>query len=252
MEQIAPTSVQDEALARLEYLVAAPRRLGVLIGPRGSGKSLLLGLTARQHQRTGDAVALIDATATDVHEFLDQLAAQWQNAVAPEASRARQWQAVVDALAMHRCEQRTSILLVDNASEAKFEVLDLLVRLINSADATQPALTVVLAVDSGRLSHLGAELLSRVELRIDLHPLDVDETREYLKAQWQHEGSVAPTLDSDAFVRMHELTEGLPRRLNQLIQLVKIAAQAEERTSVDAATVDAVYRELSVQPLARR
>ncbi len=252
MEAIAPTSGHEEALARLDYLVAARRRLGVLVGPRGSGKSLLLELTARQFQRAGEAVALLDATATDAPEFLDRLAAAWQNATAPDAARSRQWQAVSDALVMHRCEQRGSILLVDNAGEARFEVLDLLVRLVNSGDVLQPALTVVLATGNARVSHLGEELLSRVELRIDMAPLDATETRNYLEAQLQQANLTTPALDETAVTRMHELTEGLPRRLNQLAHLVKLAAQADERGNIDAAMVDAVYRELSVQPLTRR
>ena len=47
----------DEALARLFFLVEQRRRLGLLMGPAGSGKSLLLEVLAQQLRRAGHAVA---------------------------------------------------------------------------------------------------------------------------------------------------------------------------------------------------
>ena len=38
----------DEALARLQFLVRNHRRLGLLLGTPGSGKTLLLGVFGRQ------------------------------------------------------------------------------------------------------------------------------------------------------------------------------------------------------------
>jgi type II secretory pathway predicted ATPase ExeA len=47
----------DEALARLQFLVHDRRRLGLLIGPSGSGKSLLLEVFADQLRRSAQPVA---------------------------------------------------------------------------------------------------------------------------------------------------------------------------------------------------
>ena len=41
----------DEALARLHFLVDERRRLGLLLGPAGSGKTLVLELLAAPTQR---------------------------------------------------------------------------------------------------------------------------------------------------------------------------------------------------------
>jgi hypothetical protein len=43
---------------------------------------------------------------------------------------------------------------------------------------------------------------------------------------------------------LHELSAGLPRRLDQLARLVMVAG--EGRGQIDAGTVEAVYRELSL------
>ena len=47
----------EEALARLHFLVEQNRRLGVLLGEPGSGKSLLLEVFAAEGRRDGRAVA---------------------------------------------------------------------------------------------------------------------------------------------------------------------------------------------------
>ena len=58
-----PSASHDEALARLEYLVDAHRRLGVLLGESGVGKSLLLRVAAERMRRKGVAVAVVDVCA---------------------------------------------------------------------------------------------------------------------------------------------------------------------------------------------
>lgn len=246
------SAAHEEALARLDYLVSSQRRVGVLVGTRGSGKTLILQLAARKWRQARHAVSLVSATALEPQDLLMRLSADWQQPILPTASRAALWQAVTDALVVHRCEQCASVLLVDDAGQAQYDVLDILARLTHAGDIMQPWLALVLAVDPARVSHLGEQLLSRADLRIDLAALDIAETRDYLQTHWNATHEVAPTLDMEATQRMHELTGGLPRRLNQLGNLVMLAAQAENCAAIDATLVDTVYRELTAQPLARR
>src|SRR3954469_16944356 len=60
--QFYPTASHNEALARIEHLVEGRRRVGVLLGESGFGKSLLLKVAARQLSRKAAAVAVVDAT----------------------------------------------------------------------------------------------------------------------------------------------------------------------------------------------
>lgn len=231
-----------EARARLDYLVDSGHRLGVLFGPRGSGKSLTLSHACQAWKRTNAGVALLDAAGLEVDPFLSQLASDWKNGAPIDAARVRLWQAVVDALSVQHCERRASILLVDNAGHATYEVLDALHRLTGVADSRAARLTMILAVESARLSHLGADLLDRADLRVELGPLGVHETLGYVQLQQLPPEKVQ--FPADVTQRMHALTAGLPRRLNRLAELVALAAESDGHTEVDVATVDAVYREL--------
>src|SRR5215813_8487254 len=64
--QFYPTAGHDEALARIEYLVESQRRLGVLVGEAGIGKSLILRVAAKRLIRTGAGAVVIDALGASV------------------------------------------------------------------------------------------------------------------------------------------------------------------------------------------
>src|SRR5690242_7280459 len=69
-------ATQDEALARLYFLVDEHRPLGLLLGDPGSGKTLLLDVFARQLGLVNRQTARISLLGIDVHELLWTLGAQ--------------------------------------------------------------------------------------------------------------------------------------------------------------------------------
>ena len=60
----------DEALARLHFLVEQHRRVGLLLGPDGSGKSFLLEVFAEQLRRSGRPAAKVSLLAIEPAELL--------------------------------------------------------------------------------------------------------------------------------------------------------------------------------------
>src|SRR5690349_5204035 len=72
--QFYPTVGHNEALARIEYLVQSRRRLGVLLGESGVGKSLVLRVAAQQLARKGTAAVVVDALGATTREILWQIA----------------------------------------------------------------------------------------------------------------------------------------------------------------------------------
>src|SRR5260221_4392171 len=60
----------EEAIARLLFLIEQHRRCGVLWGPSGTGKSLILELLRREAARNGGEVALVDVLGHGSREML--------------------------------------------------------------------------------------------------------------------------------------------------------------------------------------
>jgi len=69
--------VHEEALARLSFLVEQQRRVGLLLGDRGCGKSLVLWMFAGQTRRSGQPVARVNVRALEPEELLWELVSQF-------------------------------------------------------------------------------------------------------------------------------------------------------------------------------
>src|SRR5262245_61503632 len=94
-----PSPTHEEALARLSFLVEHRRRLGLLFGAAGCGKSLVLEIFARQMRRRGVQVANVSLLGVDVREFLWLAAADLGANPEGRDEAFRLWRRVLDRLA---------------------------------------------------------------------------------------------------------------------------------------------------------
>jgi general secretion pathway protein A len=236
----------DEALARLQFLVDENRRVGLLLGPSGSGKSLVLEVLEREVARRGCCVVRMNLLGMSDHEFLPRLALALKLACQPELAPYQLWRLVQDRLAEHRWQKQDTLLVFDDADEASREVMDQIVRLTQLDPTNDARLTVVLAAANHRLGRLGARLLALSELRIDLQPFEPEDTAQYLADALQRAGRTSQVFQNDALSRLHELSQGIVRRINQLADLALLAAASQGLDRVDVETVEAVCQELGI------
>jgi type II secretory pathway predicted ATPase ExeA len=237
----------DEALARLQFVVENQRRLALMLGPSGSGKSLLLEVFARQLRRAGSQVVLLRLMGMDGHEFLWQVARQLGADLDPEASVSRIWRSLSDRLTINRYQHINTILLLDDVDEASGEVLTSITRLVAWEAAPESRLAIVLGARESCLARLDRRLLELCELRIDILPWEQDDTAEYLKSALEKAGRKEPVFDVQAIRCLHDLTGGIPRRARQLAELALLAAAGQEMEFIDAQTIETVNQELLVE-----
>src|SRR5262245_50771155 len=128
-QQFYPTPGDNEALARIEYLVDARRRLGALLGEAGVGKSLVLQVAARQLARQGHAVVLVDSLGISTRELLWQISSRLGCVPREDADLQRLWRQIADRVAENRLQQVGTVLLVDDAGSAGPDALTQVVRL---------------------------------------------------------------------------------------------------------------------------
>lgn len=241
-----PAPTHDEALARLNFLADERRSLGLLLGESGVGKSLLLEVFRRQLGYTGRQAARLNLLGVSPREMLWQLAGQWGLNPGGEQSEAVLWRALADAIAANRCQQLTSVVLLDDADEASPAVLAQIARLAQLDSAADARLTLVLAAQLGRLQKLGARLLELAELRIDVDSWQESDTTAFVQLALEEAGRAEPVFTDSAAVRLHQLAGGVPRRVKQLADLALLAGAGEQLPQVDDDTVEAVFYELGV------
>jgi general secretion pathway protein A len=236
----------EEALARLHWLVDERRRLGLLLGVSGSGKSLLMELFAHQLRRAGCPVAGMSLVAVGPVEFLCLVAEGLGLYPRREESIPKLWRMVTDRIAELRYQQTPTVLLLDDADEAPGPVLAQLTRLARHDFSPESWLTMALAGEPERIGHVGRQLLELAELRIDIEPWNAVETAAYLTSRLEKAGRRDLTFAEAAAARLHELSEGVPRRINQLADLSLLAGAGRELGQIDTETVESVYHELGV------
>jgi type II secretory pathway predicted ATPase ExeA len=201
--------VQQEALARLQFLIKQGSACGLLLGAAGTGKSALLQQFARQSARQGPATALVSGSF-DRTAALFELAGQWGAAPEDGHDAYALWRLVSDRLVEHRYQERGSAVLVDDAEWVKGDLAELLLQLVASAAAARAPLVIALASRPENLVRLEPRLLDLVDLRIELDPWQTEATLQLDDIADPPHLSELPALDPAAVQRLHELSQRLP------------------------------------------
>lgn len=235
----------EEALARIHFLIEQHRRLGLLLGPSGSGKSLLLEITARRVRAWGRTAAKTSLLGMDPAEFLATLADDLRIAVPQDAAVWRVWQCLERRLRENRYQQLETVLLLDDVDQATPEVLTQVARIAKHDLTPGSRLTLILAGQTDRIGQIGETLLDLAELRIDVPAWEPEDTQAFLRRSLEQAGAAA-VIGCAAAQRMHDLASGSPRRVRQLADLALLAAAGMNLATVDVATVEAACEQLGV------
>jgi general secretion pathway protein A len=237
----------EEALARLQFLIEQRYRVGLLLGTAGSGKSLLLNIFEQMLRRSGRQVAVISLVGLDVNGFAAQLASQLAVDPARGATPEARWQPIVDRIVANRYQRRDTVLLLDDADEAADAVLARVARLVECDTSPESRLTAVLAAESRRAHRLGPRLLELTELKIEIEPWTSEETAAFLRHALMQAGRDDAIFAAAAIDRLHQLTNGVPRRICQLAELALAAGAGQQEAEIGGETVEAVFEELAIQ-----
>jgi len=237
---------QQEALARLHFLVDEHRLLGLLLGEPGTGKSLLLARLAGRLRRSGKLVAAGSLLGCDARELLWRLAAQFELNPRRGDDAFVLWRAVSDLLTQNRYQQRSTVMLLDDADQAASDALGTVVRLAHADPSPDARLTIVLASSYAGSGRLDSRLVELADLRIDLPTWSEEDTRALVTDSLMRAGRKEPIFTEEALVRLHELAGGVPRHVAQLAELALLAGAGSEQDEIDGSTVEAVYVELGV------
>ena len=235
------SSTHDEALARLGYLVEAGHSLGIVSGYPGSGRSMLLDTFAHQARLRGYVTCRANMLGLDERALLWTLAAGLGSNPKPSDEPFLLWYQICDQLQQYALQDRHAVLLLDDADQASHEVLVQVLRLLKTQ---QQGLTIILAIETSRMTRLGGDLLQLSQLRIRLEPWTDDDVGEFLARVFARDQR-APRFDSSAAVRLRELSDGIPRWVSQMAEMATQAATCQQRETIDERLIEAVYQQLS-------
>ena len=245
--------VQEEALARLEWLVTEQQRLGLVLGPSGCGKSHFAAMAVRRLGGMGAEAVLLSLRGLREGDWLDLLLDRLPLDPLSAAEPLRPWQKLENRLRENTLMERPTAVIFDDLHEATPDAVAGIERLVSAAEPRFGRLLVVAtlaterdgampaqAASSHRLGHFSEQAAVRVELT----PWSEEETAGFLAWALPRAGRSRKLFGEAAAATLARLAAGVPRQICQLARLAVVAADAERLMEVDPLTVERVWREL--------
>ncbi len=232
--QFYPTAGQNEALARIEYLVDSRRRLGALLGESGAGKSLLLRVAAERLARKGCVVVILDVLGASTREVLWHIACGLKTPPREDADASWLWRQIIDRVAENRIQQVASVLLVDDAGQAGPDLMTQFVRLVRLDMSPSARWTIVLTAEAAQAARWNETLRSAVDLRIEVGTWVAEDTVGFIQTSLVEAGRFEPVFEESAMTALHELSGGVPRLVTRLADYALLAGSAAGVETIDA------------------
>src|SRR5690606_6299338 len=159
---------QREALARARYLVANGRRMGLLVGVSGVGKTRLLHAFAGELREQSTPLAYLNLCGISARELVYELVLRLRARPQTSDDLPRLLRRLEDSVRESWFHGTRTVLLLDDADQALADTLTQVARLAQSEMASQGKLHLLLAAGTTQVHRLGARLLDLVDLRVDL------------------------------------------------------------------------------------
>jgi general secretion pathway protein A len=234
----------DEAHARLQFLIDQRRRLGILWGEAGVGKTLLLQFLAGQLRNQGKTVSVLSPVALSSHDFLWEIAVRLGLNPGARMTVGELWNRILGILAVERRLGTQRIVMVDDFDRADSSLASILLRLLQQDSPGQNCTTFILTGNPRRQHLCDEPLLERSELRVELGPWTLEETIAFLEESLGRAGATRAIFERGAMERLHYITQGIPRQVTQLADWALLAGAGQQLSIIDAYTIDAVRDEL--------
>jgi general secretion pathway protein A len=243
------TATHRKAMAYLGYGLAQGEGFIVVTGDIGAGKTTLMGHLTDNLDPAALNVVKIVSTAIEADDLLRIVATAL--GVDPGGLTKAQLLTVIERglHAVARTGRRT-LLVVDEAQALPVSALEEL-RMLSNFQAGGHALVqiVLLGQPEFRDRLHGSDRLEQLRQRViaihHLDPMGEDEVADYIAHRLSLVGWTGhPDFAADAFSALFQGSDGVPRRLNQLMGRVMLHAAVEDIALIDGRVVRTVLRDL--------
>ncbi|MGF7153150.1 XrtA/PEP-CTERM system-associated ATPase [Novosphingobium gossypii] len=244
------SSTHRKALSYLGYGLAQGEGFVVITGEVGAGKSTLVAYLMATIDPARMTAANVVTSALDGEEIVHVVAQSFGLPVQghDKASALGTLEAFFheEARAGRRC-----LLIVDEAQNLSVSALEELRMLSNFQLGSQPLLqTLLLGQPEFRETLLQSNQLEQLRQRViathHLGPMQAREVQPYIEHRLACVGWKGnPGFDAEVFPAIHDATDGIPRRINQLVNRLLLLGAVDRREHLDAAMLQQVLDEMN-------
>jgi general secretion pathway protein A len=219
----------------------------VITGEIGAGKTTLIETFLRELQ-TDVVIAQINQTQLSPTAFLQTVLVQF--GFSPFNMKKPEVLATLNQFLMEQHDAgRKVLLIVDEAQNLSYRVLEEIRMLSGVETAKEKALRIILAGQPELNEKLNSpelvQLTQRVRLRFHLTALTKAETLAYIDHRLEVAGAEGRRIFAEeTYPVIYKYTGGVPRLINTLCDTCMMAAFGRDQDSVTMADLDAAIREL--------
>lgn len=239
------------ATLKLRYALENGRGAALVAGPSGVGKTLLIDQLLGQLPPSASPVVSVVYPQMPSRELLAYLA----NRVAPPEeptsltpSIDQSWRRLETSLAEAAQRGQQPVIVIDEAHLLEdIGSLETVRLMMNLNDAGVPLVTILLVGQGPLLSTLSRtpRLEERIDISAIVDPFSASETHDYVQHRMQVAGAGSEVFTSGAIDTLHQLSHGIPRRINRLGDLALLVGYASGATQVDTELIHSVAGELA-------
>jgi type II secretory pathway predicted ATPase ExeA len=248
------TATHQAALENLVRCVERAEGVGLIVGPAGSGKSLLLNLLAAGF-RGKFHVAMLNSSQLCTRKALLQSILFELRLPYREMDEGELRLSLLQHLMPREGEDDSLglLLLIDEAHSLPLRLLEEIRQLTNLMHGGQPRVRLVLAGNASMEERLGSPKLTsfqqRLATRCYLHPLKREETLHYVREQVRQNPRIECRFGDDALEAIFTATDGIPRLINQLCDHALVLAALGGHSHLDAHGIEEAWSDLQQLPL---
>jgi len=241
----------EEALANLIYGVRSRKGFIVLTGEVGTGKTTMLECLRDYLDSQRVEFAFIFNSRLTPDQFFEMMAFDFE--LPCDRKSKTEVLFALNSLLIQQAERgRTCVLIVDEAHNLEWEVLEE-IRLLGNLENRQGKLLQIILAGQPELDRkLDApnlrQLKQRIVLRCGLNPLTPDECAAYIETRLARAGMTRQSVfPPEVLEEIYKRSRGIPRLINLVCDNLLVTAFAMEQRVTNIDMLDEVCRDLRLE-----
>jgi general secretion pathway protein A len=239
----------QEALACLQYGIAARKGFVVMTGEVGTGKTTLLKTVLSSFVDQRISTAFVFNPRLDVLDFLEFVLVDFG---IPFSSRTKSGMLLqLNSWLIERFRNRElCAIVVDDAQNLSWELLEEIRLLTNLETSSEKLVQIVLSgqpeLEEKLRNPCVRQLRQRISLWCRTRPLTLEETKAYIAKRLHIVGATEPVFSPEAIQLVHRYSRGIPRLINLVCEHALISAYVEQVKPIHAHVIESVSAELDL------
>ena len=245
--------IHKEALAFLTYGVVERKGFILLTGEVGTGKTTMVQALLASLDRNIQCVYISNPLLSS-QDFFDYLAFSAFKKKVRFKSKADFLVEFEEFLKRSLQDQKTFLLIIDEAQRLSFELMEE-IRLLSNMETADEKLINIFLVGQPELNEKLAEprsraLLQRISVRHHIEPLDLNQTKDYVIARMKTAGCNEPlkVFPKSTIKALYDYSEGYPRMINILGDNALLLGYSREKRKITPSMIRECYEEIRFGP----